>query len=64
MAFCALNYGYDVGTFSGVQAMQSFAREFGRFDEQRGQYALPGWLSSVMTATPFLGKAIVCSIPC
>lgn len=40
--------------------MESFAREFGEYDEREEVWALPGWLSSVMTATPFLGKAIVC----
>lgn len=59
LACCALNYGYDVGTFSGVQAMQSFQREFGEYNPDTGLWALPGWLSSVMTATPFIGKAIV-----
>ena len=59
MAFCAFNYGYDVGTFGGVQAMQSFASEFGKYNENTQVYALPAWLASVMTATPFLGKAIV-----
>lgn len=61
LACCALNYGYDVGTFSGVQAMQSFQREFGVYNPDTGLWALPGWLSSVMTATPFFGKAIVCA---
>jgi len=60
LACCALNYGYDVGTFSGVQAMQSFQREFGVYNPDTGLWALPGWLSSVMTATPFFGKAIGC----
>ncbi|VUC20647.1 unnamed protein product [Clonostachys rosea] len=60
MAFCALNFGYDVGTFGGVQGMQSFARMFGQRDPKTGLYVLPGWLSSVMTATPFLGKALGC----
>lgn len=59
LAFCALNYGYDVGTFAGVQAMQSFAKDFGEYNEETELWALPGWLSSVMTATPFFGKAIV-----
>lgn len=59
MAFCALNFGYDVGTFGGVQGMQSFAKEFGQLNTKTGLYMLPGWLSSVMTATPFLGKAVV-----
>ncbi|KAL2015297.1 hypothetical protein VTK56DRAFT_5904 [Thermocarpiscus australiensis] len=59
MAFCAFNYGFDVGTFGGVQAMHSFASKFGECDK-KGVCALPGWLSSVMTATPFLGKAAGC----
>ncbi|KAK4234450.1 general substrate transporter [Achaetomium macrosporum] len=59
MAFCAFNFGFDVGTFGGVQAMHSFTSKFGECDE-KGVCALPGWLSSVMTATPFLGKAAGC----
>ena len=59
MAFCAFNFGFDVGTFGGVQAMHSFTSQFGECD-QENVCALPGWLSSVMTATPFLGKAAVC----
>ncbi|KAI1178404.1 general substrate transporter [Nemania sp. FL0916] len=57
--FCAFNYGYDVGTFGGVQGLHSFASKFGECDK-KGVCALPGWLSSVMTATPFLGKALGC----
>ncbi|KAI0475072.1 general substrate transporter [Xylariaceae sp. FL0804] len=59
MACCAFNYGYDVGTFAGVQAMHSFASRFGVCDAD-DVCALPGWLSSVMTSTPFFGKAIGC----
>ncbi|KAH6976446.1 general substrate transporter [Ilyonectria sp. MPI-CAGE-AT-0026] len=61
MAFCAFNYGFDVGTFGGVQAMHSFASQFGKCDKD-DVCALPGWLSSVMTATPFLGKAAGCIV--
>lgn len=63
MALCAFNYGFDVGTFGGVQGMQSFTRRFGEPLGPNGRYALPGWLSSIMTAVPFLGKAagtVVC----
>ena len=63
MAFCAFNFGYDVGTFSGVQAMQPFARQFGHYDEEEGEYLIAGWLRSVMTATPFIGKALVYPFP-
>lgn len=59
MAFCAFNFGYDVRTFSGVQAMQPFARQFGHYDEEQVQWVLAGWLRSVMTATPFIRKAAV-----
>lgn len=59
MAMCAFNFGYDVGIFSGVQAMNSFGRKFGEYNEAKGRWQLPGWLSSVMTATPFIGKALV-----
>lgn len=62
MAMCAFNFGYDVGTFGGVQAMESFGRKFGKYDEAAGRYALPGYLSSIMTATPFLGKAVGCVV--
>jgi hypothetical protein len=58
---CAFNFGYDVGTFGGVQAMNSFGKKFGEYNEVKERYALPGWLSSIMTATPFLGKAVVCN---
>lgn len=60
MAMCAFNFGYDVGTFGGIQAMTSFDQRFGRYNKSTGVWSLPGWLSSVMTATPFLGKALVC----
>ncbi|KAH7145503.1 general substrate transporter [Dactylonectria estremocensis] len=60
MSMCAFNFGFDVGTFGGVQAMQSFGRRFGEYNETLGRYALPAWLSSIMTATPFLGKAVGC----
>lgn len=59
MAMCAFNFGYDVGTFGGIQGLQSFTSQFGEYQPDTKLYALPGWLSSVMTATPFLGKAAV-----
>ena len=62
MALCAFNYGFDVGTFSGVQGMQSFTKHFGEYDENTARFAIPGWLLSIMTATPFLGKAVGCVI--
>ncbi|KAJ3484767.1 hypothetical protein NLG97_g6977 [Lecanicillium saksenae] len=62
MALCAFNYGFDVGTFSGVQGMQSFAKRFGEYNDRKKKFAIPGWLLSIMTATPFLGKAVGCII--
>lgn len=60
MAMCAFNFGYDVGTFGGVQAMTPFIHSFGSYNASTDSWALPGWLSSVMNAVPFLGKAVVC----
>ncbi|KAI5464230.1 general substrate transporter [Mariannaea sp. PMI_226] len=58
MAACAFNFGYDVGNFGGVQGMQSFTKKFGEYNEKIGIYALPPWLSSLMTSLPFFGKAL------
>ena len=59
MGFCAFNFGYDVGSFGGVQAMQSFADDFGEFNAEKKSWSLSPNLRSVMTSTPFIGKAIV-----
>ncbi|RDW59105.1 hypothetical protein BP5796_12029 [Coleophoma crateriformis] len=58
MALCAFNFGYDVGTFGGVQGMQSFEGDFGVFNKKTKLWELPASLRSVMTATPFIGKAL------
>ncbi|SPO00277.1 related to RGT2 - Sensor of high external glucose concentrations [Cephalotrichum gorgonifer] len=58
MALAAFNFGFDVGNFAGVQAMQPFAKLFGQWNEEKELYALPPYLSSVMTATPFFGKLV------
>jgi len=62
MAFCAFNFGFDVGTFGGVQGMQSFADDFGDYNSKTKLWSLSPTLRSVMTSTPFIGKAIV-SLP-
>jgi hypothetical protein len=59
MSMCSFNFGYDVGVFSGVQAMNSFGQRFGEYNEKREAWELPAWLSSLMTSIPFLGKALV-----
>ncbi|OTA81397.1 hypothetical protein M434DRAFT_37544 [Hypoxylon sp. CO27-5] len=58
MALCAFNFGFDVGGFAGIQAMQPFAMKFGEWNEQKHVWVLPSYLSSIMTATPFFGKLI------
>jgi len=37
----------------------AFAQKFGRYEEDSELWALPAYLSSIMTSTPFLGKLIV-----
>lgn len=39
--------------------MKAFAQKFGEFDEAKGKYALPTYLSSLMNSLPFVGKLIV-----
>ncbi|RSL90416.1 hypothetical protein CEP52_014578 [Fusarium oligoseptatum] len=60
MALCAFNFGFDVGNFAGVQAMQrpAFAKRFGKYNDDKDLYALPSYLSSIMTSTPFFGKLV------
>lgn len=36
-----------------------FGMKFGEFNEDAGRWALPAWLSSMMTSVPFFGKALV-----
>ncbi|KAG0632890.1 hypothetical protein HOY80DRAFT_1110133 [Tuber brumale] len=33
VSLAAFNFGYDVGTFGGVQGMKAFAQKFGRYEE-------------------------------
>ncbi|KAL5346941.1 hypothetical protein ACLOAV_008084 [Pseudogymnoascus australis] len=58
LSLAALNFGYDVGTFGGVQAMTAFVHKFGEYDTAKGKFALPTYLSSLMNSLPFVGKLI------
>ena len=40
MALNAFNFGYDVGTFSGVQGMQTFQDDFGVYNSKTKQWEL------------------------
>ncbi|KAF4537060.1 Sugar transporter [Lasiodiplodia theobromae] len=51
------NFGYDVGVFSGLQAMEPFKRRFGKCDAD-GTCSIPSYLSSIMNSTPYLGKLL------
>ncbi len=41
---------------------KGFTKKFGVYNPTLQIYALPAWLSSLMTSLPFLGKALVCLI--
>lgn len=58
LSLAALNFGYDVGTFQGVQAMSAFRRRFGEYNETTEKWILPSYLTAIMNSTPFLGKLI------
>ncbi|KKK25375.1 hypothetical protein P175DRAFT_0521539 [Aspergillus ochraceoroseus IBT 24754] len=53
------NYGYDVGVFSGIQAMTRFKERFGTCNAA-GVCAVSSSMSSVMNSTPWIGKLIGC----
>lgn len=48
-----------VSTHELSSLRSGFAKKFGEYNEATNLWALPSYLSSVMTATPFFGKAIV-----
>lgn len=60
LSLAALNFGYDVGIFSGVQAMSPFRRRFGELNEKTGKWALASYMQSIMNSLPFFGKLIGC----
>ncbi|KIX07346.1 uncharacterized protein Z518_01999 [Rhinocladiella mackenziei CBS 650.93] len=58
LSIAAFNFGYDQGNFSGLQALDSFEKRFGRYNEKKERYQLPSYLQSLMTSTPYLGKLL------
>lgn len=49
-------FGYDSSSFSGVQAMDPFVRQFGSYNAATGTYALSSLTKSLMNSLPLLGK--------
>jgi hypothetical protein len=45
--------------WTGTYVFAGFTKEFGVYNPTTGKYALPAYLSSLMTSLPFLGKALV-----
>ena len=39
-----------------------FGKVFGQYYEAKDKYALPAYLSSIMTSVPFFGKVLVCEV--
>ncbi|KIM95344.1 hypothetical protein OIDMADRAFT_45246 [Oidiodendron maius Zn] len=58
LSLAALNFGYDVGTFGGVQAMPYFIQKFGSYNSSTKKYALPAYMTSLLNSFPFFGKLI------
>ncbi|KAG2420820.1 hypothetical protein HFD88_000434 [Aspergillus terreus] len=58
LSLATLNFGYDVGSFAGVQALTPFAKRFGHYDQTSETWALPSYLASLMNSLPFIGKLI------
>ncbi|KAJ9643290.1 hypothetical protein H2204_002186 [Knufia peltigerae] len=58
LSLAAFNFGYDQGNFSGLQALDSFEKRFGKYHAKKKNYLLPSYLQSIMTSTPYLGKLL------
>ena len=56
------NFGFDQQGFNSTQAMDSFQRTFGVFNEKKGKYELESWWLSLFTSLPYVGFGLGKSI--
>lgn len=58
LALSAFNYGLSDQAFSSCQAMDSFIREFGKYDASEGTYAIPALYTSLYNSLKAGGQII------
>ncbi|KAI0019211.1 general substrate transporter [Xylariomycetidae sp. FL0641] len=52
------NFGFDIGVFMSIQAMDSFDKQFGWQDPQTGEWVLEDWWLSLFNSLQFIGYTI------
>ncbi|KAL1904345.1 hypothetical protein Sste5344_009963 [Sporothrix stenoceras] len=57
IAVSQFNFGFDQQGFSSTQAMDAFAKQFGKYNEAKGTYALPTVWVSMFNSFIYLGQA-------
>ncbi|CAK7206854.1 hypothetical protein SEUCBS139899_009660 [Sporothrix eucalyptigena] len=57
-AFGSVFFGYDSASFSGVQAMSPYLRQFGTYNAAKKTYALTTQNSALLNSLPLLGKLV------
>ncbi|KAI0018645.1 sugar transporter [Xylariomycetidae sp. FL0641] len=58
IAFSQFNFGFDQQGFNSAQAMDAFARQFGRYDAAAGAWALPTRWVSLYNGLNYIGFAL------
>lgn len=58
LAVSAFNYGFSDQAFSSSQAMDSFTRQFGAYDESTGEWALEPLFTSLYNSIKAGGQII------
>lgn len=57
ITFSQFNFGFDQQGFAATQAMDSFARQFGEYDEEAKEWFLPAVWLSWFNGINYLGQA-------
>lgn len=58
IAISQLNYGFDNQAFATTQSMTAFTKQFGDYNEQTGEYAIPAYYLSLLNSLNYIGFAV------
>ena len=55
IAVSQINFGFDQGVFTNTQAMVDFTKTFGKWDAERGIYAIEPYFLSLLNSLNYIG---------
>lgn len=58
IAVSQFNFGFDQTAYATTQAMDSFERQFGHYNEAKDKYAIEPYFLSLLNSLPYLGFVI------